>query len=208
MRHTIRHAGRRMAQLIAVLAVLTAQAPRRARGQTTIPPGKVLSGRLSFDGHATLGDFTGTTTAVTGEMSGGPTLGSVRGWVEAPVNTLTTGKRKRDADLNKAMESTRYPVLRYELDSITPDSGVATDTTVTLHGRFVIHGVTREADLSARVALGGGRARVWADTPLSLKAYHIRGLSRMLGVLKMHDDIQVHLDVIFGADPALPNGAE
>jgi hypothetical protein len=43
---------------------------------------------LSFEGRASVGDFTGTTTAVTGEMTGGPDLSAVRGWVEAPVTTL------------------------------------------------------------------------------------------------------------------------
>ena len=42
-------------------------------------------------------------------MTGGPTLADVRGFVEAPVNTLVTGNGKRDKDLNKSMESDKYP---------------------------------------------------------------------------------------------------
>jgi polyisoprenoid-binding protein YceI len=160
----------------------------------------VVAGTLSFDGHATVGDFTGTTSTLDGEMSGGSSLAVIRGWVEAPVRSLVTGKAKRDADLNKSMESERYPVIRYELDSLTPGPVSGDTVNVLLHGRFLIHGVTRDTDLPARVLLLHGTcARVWADTPLNLKHYGIGGLSRMLGVLKMHENIEVHIDVTFAS---------
>ena len=48
--------------------------------------------------------------------------------------------------------------------------------------------------------LGDG-IRVRGDTPLNLKAYKIGGLSKMLGMLKMQEDILVHLDLTFGSAP-------
>lgn len=166
--------------------------------QTPIASGTVLAGTLSFDGHATVGDFVGTTSTVTGELAGAPILSGVRGWVEAPVKTIVTGKGKRDADMNKSMESDKYPVIRYELDSITPGAAAQDTVAVTLHGRFIIHGVTRAADLPGRVVLGHEQSRVWANTPLNLKDYKIGGLSKALGLLKMHENIEVHIDVTFG----------
>lgn len=207
MRQTQWRARRRLARLLATVATLAALAPNQARGQAAIPSGKVSFGTLSFDGHATVGDFTGTTTVVSGEISGAPSLGAVRGWVESPVHTLTTGKGKRDADLNKSMESDKYPVLRYELDSVTAESVIGDSALVVLHGRFVIHGVTRRADLPARVLLTSGGAQVWADTPLNLKDYRIGRLSKMLGILKMHEQIEVHLHVVFAADTTVPAAA-
>jgi hypothetical protein len=44
-----------------------------------IPSMRLASGRLSFDGHASVGDFTGTTTTVTGEMTGGESLARCAG---------------------------------------------------------------------------------------------------------------------------------
>jgi polyisoprenoid-binding protein YceI len=208
MRYTIWRTTCGLARLPAMVGLLAGLTPGRAPGQAPIPAGRVLSGTLSFDGRATLGNFTGTTTTVSGEVSGGPRLESLRGWVEAPVNTLKTGKGKRDADLNKSMESDKYPVIRYELDSITPQSFVDGQGTVILHGQFMIHGVTRPADLPARVQLGSASARVRADTPLSLRKYHIGGLSKMLGVLRMEDEIEVHLDVAFDLTPAASTGPD
>ena len=194
----------KVAGLLVALGTVLGSAPTAA--QTPIPPGTVLAGTLSFDGHASMGNFTGTTSSVSGEMSGGPTLASISGWVEAPVKTLVTGKGKRDADLNKSMESDKYPVIRYELDSVLPGAVSGDTTAVMLHGRFVIHGVTRDADLPGQVILSGGAAQVRAGTPLNLKDYRIGGLSKMLGVLKMNEHIEVHVDVTFGlaAAPAAP----
>ena len=193
-------AGHALVLLLVAGALIQVLSPTRALGQAPILPGAVSSGTLSFDGHASLGDFTGTTTVVSGAISGGPTLASVRGWVEAPVRTLTTGKHKRDADLNKSMESDRFQNIRYELDSLTPKFAVGDTAIVILHGRFVIHGVTRETDLPARVLFWDGGARVWSDTPLNLTDYRIGGLSKLLGVLTMHEVIAVHIDVQFATD--------
>lgn len=165
---------------------LAAQVPP----SSSIPDGVVRQGTLSFDARATAGDFTGTTSKVTGEMKGGQ-LADVRGWVEAAVRTLTTGNGRRDRDLNKSMESEKYPVIRFEL------SGVSADTA--LHGRFIIHGVTREVTIPASVAFESTGLRVRGTTPLNLKDFKIGGLSKALGMLKMHPEIVVHFDLVFAA---------
>src|SRR6267142_6924379 len=95
---------------LAVMLALMLLAAGAAAQQSPIASGTVKEGRLSFDGRATAGDFTGVTTTVTGAMEGGPELAGVRGWVEAPVATLKTGNDRRDRDLNKSMESGKYPV--------------------------------------------------------------------------------------------------
>lgn len=188
-----------------VLALIACAGASPLLAQEPVASGAVVAGTLSFDGHATVGDFVGTTSTVSGELVGAASLARVRGWVEAPVKTIVTGKGKRDADLNKSMESDQYPVIRYELDSITPGATTADTIAVTLHGRFVIHGVTRPADLAGKVQLGARQSRVWANTPMNLKDYRIGGLSKALGLLKMHENIEVHVDVTFGHATAPPS---
>lgn len=165
--------------------------------QLAIPAGSVREGILSFDGRATAGAFTGTTRTVTGEMTGGAGLSDVRGWVEAPVNTLKTGNARRDRDLNKSMESEKYPTIRFELTGVTATQPPSDSMPVTLRGRFIIHGVTREASLPADVTLGPDGVRVRGTTPLNLKDYEIGGLTKMLGTLKMHEEIVIHVDLVF-----------
>ncbi len=171
----------------------------------------MLSGTLSFDGRATLGDFVGTTDSVRGGMTGGAGLAEVRGYVEARVVTLVTGKGKRDRDLNKSMESDKYPLIRFDLDR-TEVVSVGPDTArVLLHGRLAIHGVVREVALAARLRFEADRViALESDFPLNLKDHNIGGLSKMLGLLKMHPEIVVHVRLRFG--PSLtgavgPDGA-
>jgi polyisoprenoid-binding protein YceI len=174
----------------------TPEAVAQMRGP--IPDGQVTSGMLSFDGHATMGDFTGTTRTVTGQLTGAPNIGSVRGWVEAPVQSLKTGDRKRDKDLNKSMESSEYPSLRFDLNRITATGSAGDSMPVSLYGTLNIHGVTRRLELPGTIEFKGASARVRSDFPLNLKDYGIGGLSKMLGMLKMHENIEVHVDVLFG----------
>jgi polyisoprenoid-binding protein YceI len=184
----------------AVLLLSLAGTPLGAQAPVgrTIPDGTVRQGMLSFDGRATAGDFSGTTTSVTGEMHGGK-LSEVRGWVEAPVRTLGTGNQRRDRDLNKSMESDKYPTIRFELAGVAAPETPGDSVNLVLHGRFIIHGVTREATVPASVAFRPEGIRVRGATPLNLKDYKIGGLSKALGMLKMDEKILVHVDLMFGA---------
>jgi polyisoprenoid-binding protein YceI len=174
-------------------APLAAQAP----AGRVVPSGRLREGTLSFDGRATPGAFTGTTTTVTGEMQGGE-LREVRGWVEAPVRALVTGNQRRDRDLNKSMESEKYPVIRFELTGVAGPESAADSLDLELHGRFTIHGVTHEATIPASVVLSADAVHVRGETPLNLKDYNIGGLTKMLGMLKMDENIVVHVDLLFG----------
>ena len=175
-----------------------------ASAQRAIADGTVREGILSFDGRATAGNFTGATTTVSGKMTGGDGLSTVRGWVEAPVKSLKTGNNRRDRDLNKSMESEKYPTIRFELTGVTAPEPPSDSLPVTLQGRFIIHGVTRETSVPAHVTFGPDGVRVRGTTPLNLKDYEIGGLTKMLGMLKMHEEIVVYVDLVFGpaAKPA------
>jgi len=187
----------RLASMVSILVVSwAAVVPAQTAPTQPIPAGKAVEGTLSFDGRANVGDFTGTTNTLSGEMRGGPDLSAVRGWVEAPVATLKTGKDRRDRDLLKSMETDKYPTMRFDLDSVAA-AAAGDSVTLTLRGRLTIHGVERAVDLPASVVLRGGRARVRSEFPLNLKDYKIGGLSKMMGMLRMYEDIKVHVDVTF-----------
>lgn len=185
---------------ILVCAALTgAMQPRGLAAQSTgaIPSMRLASGVLSFDGHATVGDFTGTTKTVTGEMTGGETLALVRGWVEAPVKTLDTDNGKRDKDLNKSMESDKYPTMRFDLTGVVPHAQSADTVAADLQGKLMLHGVTHDVTLPGKVWVAGDGLRLRSDFPLDLGDYEIGGLSKMLGVLRMEENIEVHVDLTF-----------
>jgi polyisoprenoid-binding protein YceI len=181
----------------AVLAGLLLSVPATAQAQRAMVDGQLRQGTLSFDGSATTGDFVGTTTTMTGQMTGGSDVAAVRGWVEAPVNTLKTGNGRRDRDLNKSMETDKFPTMRFDLASVTPGVSRGDTTAVTLGGTFTIHGVKRDVTMPATVVFQAGAVHLRSTFPLNLTDYQIGGLSKMLGILKMDPDIVVHVDLLF-----------
>jgi polyisoprenoid-binding protein YceI len=170
-------------------AVLAAQA---------IPTLPSVSGTLAFDGSATLGDFTGTTSMLAGRLDGASSLPGVRGWLEASARSLHTGNGKRDRDMLKSLEVDRYPTMRFDLDAVAVGDTDGDSIPVTLRGRFTIHGVTRSHAVSGWAWLRPGRVRFRGRTPLNVKNYAIGGLTKVLGLLRMDPDIVVRVDVTFG----------
>ena len=183
--------------MLGVVAGIVAAGPAVAQLEGPLPAARVSAGTLSFDGHASVGDFTGTTHEVSGQMSAAAGLAEVRGWVAAPVRSLETGNKRRDRDLNKSMESDKYPTIRFELTGVTPGGGSADSAAATLAGRMVIHGVTREVTLPAVVQATPEGLRVRTEFPLDLKDYEIGGLTKMLGMLRMDEKIEVRVDLTF-----------
>ena len=159
--------------------------------------GRLSHGTLAFDGHGTLGDFTGTTTTLSGALLSAPTLALTRGWVEAPAKSLVTGNGKRDRDMGGSLEVERFPVLRFDLDSVTTGEAQGDSTAVTLHGRFTIHGKTLGDTISGWLWRTGGGTRFRGRTPMDVRRYDIGGLSKMLGLLKMNPKLIVRMDVEF-----------
>jgi polyisoprenoid-binding protein YceI len=195
--HKVRKYGLAAARLLTLAALLLGQPLDASAQQPPVRPGRVSAGTLSFDGHGTPGDFVGQTSSVTGEMTGGGNLAAVRGWVEAPVKTLLTGNDRRDRDLAKSLEADKYPKLRFDLRGVTTRPGTPDSIPVTLEGALAIHGVTRDVSLPGYLRSEGDRLRVRTDFPLNLKDYRIGGLSKALGLLKMDEHIEVHVDVTF-----------
>ncbi len=193
----------RASPFVVLLALMLTTFGGVAEAQRAVAAGRIAAGTLSFDGRSTVGDFTGTTAEVMGEMSGGADVTEVRGWVEAPVRSLVTGNRKRDKDLNKSLESEKYPTIRFDLTGVRPGEVRGDTARVTLLGRFRIHGVEHADSMPATVVLAPDGARVRARTTLNLKDYAIGGLSKGLGMLKVQEVIVVRLDLSFTAAPVL-----
>jgi polyisoprenoid-binding protein YceI len=193
--------------LIAAAPPLASRVPPPASRVEMWPaPNAVLqSGTLSFTGHSTVGDFVGTTTAVSGGVTGNAELANARGWVEAPITTLSTGNRLRDRDLRATMDVANYPTMRFDLAGVTVGSPAASDTvTGALRGALTIHGVTRDVAILATLIATGDTIEVSGAFPIDLADYKVGGLTRFFGTLRVQRKIEVRFHVRFEATPHTP----
>jgi polyisoprenoid-binding protein YceI len=186
--------SRQIISRLTVTALVASAAGARGQAVPASPIAIVQSGTLSFSGHATVGDFTGSTTTITGAVTG--QLSDAGGWVEAPVATLVTGNDHRDRDLRASMEVDKYPTMRFTLARTAYDPATSA-TPIVLHGALTIHGVTRDVDLPATAERIKDTIHITAGFPLDLRDYHIGGLTKMLGILRMDPHIEVHVDLRF-----------
>jgi len=174
--------------------------PAAARAQRSVPDAVLQSGTLSFTGHATVGDFVGSTTRVSGALIGGGEYSTTHGWVDATVSTLLTGNERRDRDLRASMEVNRYPTMHFDLTGatfVTSSFGSPDSTAMVLHGALSIHGVMHAVDLPATIVRRADTTRVASTFPLDLNDYAIGGLTKMFGLLRMQREIEVRVDLRF-----------
>jgi len=158
---------------------------------------RLVSGALSFDGHATTGAFTGESSQVTGALSVESDLRVTHGWVELEAASLRTGNALRDRDMRASLETKKYPTIRLDVDAAEVPDGlrrgaVRDPINGYVTGRLTIHGITRARRLPISVSSVGDTLRVRSAFDVDLRDFAIGGLSKMLGLLKMEPVIQVH----------------
>jgi polyisoprenoid-binding protein YceI len=187
----------RLLVALIVATLFTAVAPVSAQ---VVPDAPLAHGTLAFDGKGTLGGFTGVTTTLTGQLIGANTLSGARGWVEAPAKSLSTNNGHRDNDMAGSLELAKYPIIRFDLDSVAPGEQHGDSTAVTLSGWFTIHGQKRAARVPGWAWPTARSVRFRGALPMNVKDYGVGGLSKMFGVLKMNEMITVRIDVAFGGE--------
>lgn len=120
-----------------------------------------------------------------GRLVPGP---SARGWIEADVSQLKTGKKLEDIALSKQINAKRYPTVRYEVRSV--DGG---PETFKLNGAFTFHGVTQEFMEKARASVDGGKLRVEAEHTFDIRDFGVKPFKILSMSIKPEVRLVVHL---------------
>lgn len=185
--------------LAALLATMCLSAELRAQPRT-LP---LTAGEATFTARATLGDFTGRTTALRGEARGTTEPWSASGWVEVSLDSLRTGNGMRDGHMRDALETATYATARFTLDSLRPDPSVTDGEGqgARLFGQFTVHGVSQSLATSGVVE--SRPDGVWTITtafPVSLADHGItKGLSRAFGTIKVGPVVTVRVRAEFAS---------
>lgn len=166
--------------------------------------------RVQFISDAPLETITGINNHVTGSIEVDPNdLSSVRGTVNVRVASMRTGIDLRDEHLRSAnwLDAEAHPNATFEITRIEGARRLEPNasTRVRLHGRFSIHGVTREIVANAQVRLipvtdqmrenhvSGDTIRAQASFTVRLTDYNV---SIPLPVrLKVSNEIRVNVTI-------------
>ena len=184
--------------LLGILLFVLLLVPTGAAGEPksyTVVAGK---SRVTFDATYPLGDFSGVTEAVTGQLRLDPAnipLG-VAGSVSADPSRLKTGNDGRDRDLRKTLETDRYGEIRFSADAVTssfPSLAEHTDVILRISGVLRIRGVERRTTWTARARLEGKMIWVRGETDLKLTDFGITPPKRFF--LAVGDGVRAGFDL-------------
>ncbi len=195
--------------LTSLTAALALAAPAAAQPRTfTIRDDG--GSRIQFVSDAPLETITGVSSHVTGEVAFDPAdLSSARGTVRVRVASLRTGIDLRDEHLRGDgwLGAQRFPDATLEVTRVEGAQSLSPNhpTTARVHGRFTLHGVTREVVSEATVRLIPfseelRAARVDGDVLRVQASFRVRltdhGVSIPLPVrLKVANEIEVNVNL-------------
>jgi polyisoprenoid-binding protein YceI len=199
--------------------------PRLARPQqVAAPPAVPLAAarfaldsagtHIGFEADATLGRFSGRATRFAGWADVSDTLNfaGTRGHVEIEVASFRTGNGMRDGHLRGDLQADRHPRIVFETTDVQPADVATIDSMlagivafsdsipalrVFITGQLTVRDSTREFRIPARVRLAGDTIRVRGRLATRFTELGMKPPSRMLGTVKVKDDIALLFDALF-----------
>ncbi len=155
--------------------------------------------RVSFIGHSTLHDFTGTATTCSGRMIFDPDQDSFTGQAEVivPVDRLDTGIAARDRAMRAMFDAEDYPDIRFALLKLTrlPDAGATSleGRRYRLEGFLKVRAVEQPVTFEAVARITPEELEVSGEVPLTTTLFDLKPPS-VLGVIRVRKDILVRFD--------------
>ena len=159
------------------------------------------SGVLSAFGHnptIAVHDFAGEVQSMPDEVQGA----SLR--LVAKAESLETVDDISDKDRREiqrqmheeVLESSQYPEIVYECNSILGNRIRDGQYAVALNGELTLHGVTRGQTIMARGVLTDDTLRAFGDFSLLQTDYDIKLVSALGGALRVKDELKVSFDIV------------
>lgn len=164
--------------------------------------------RLWFDGGSTVRAYTCEATTLDGAVvaldGAAARVAALEGAVETvtiriDVAALECGNGTMNDHMRKALEADKHPriefrVTGYDVAETGPGAG-----TIEMRGALTITGTTRDVTIQADVEeRADGTLAVRGSKTIDMTEYGVRPPRLMLGTLKVHDEVEVHFDMVLG----------
>lgn len=158
---------------------------------------------VTFQADSTVGAFSGSTDQVSGEITSTitaweqETFPPIAATVIIDAETLDTGIRLRNKDMQGVMEVGKYPQIIYYLETVKqtarhPDEERFVYDTV---GRLQIHGIARTIYMIVEVIRQGAEIRITGETSLRMTSYGITPPSRFF-FIRVKDTVTVQFQLV------------
>jgi polyisoprenoid-binding protein YceI len=179
--------------LLLVLSVATSAATQPKA--YTVAAGR---SQVTFEATYPLGNFTGTTEKVTGELRINPdnVTQGITGHVTINPGDLKTGLEGRDRDLKKALEADTYPEIRFKVQDVRasfPSLAERADITLQIGGMMLIRGVERVMPWTGRARIEDGMIWVRGETELRMTDFGITPPRKLF--LAVGNSVRVSFDL-------------
>ena len=150
--------------------------------------------RVWIEGTSTVNSFTCESESVEGS---GLLSGSRTAAVEVRVDTLDCGNSRMNKDLRKALQAKEYPIIRFDVSRVDAEDIGSETFGIQTTGSIAIAGVTQPFDLSLEgIREPSGAIRITGSTALKLSSFGIEPPTAMLGLVKVHDRVVIHFDLV------------
>ncbi|NBC18616.1 MAG: YceI family protein [Bacteroidetes bacterium] len=115
-----------------------------------------------------------------------------------PVHALDCGKDRMNEDLYEAIGASEHPTIRYRLDEADLLERVGEDTyRLRTRGWLSLAGEERPIEMTVvGKRIGDGQYAVQGSKTLLMSDFGIDPPSALLGLIKAHDRIEVHFDLV------------
>lgn len=148
--------------------------------------------RMSFKLSSTLHDVEGQVEQFQGSIDG------ARGRAELAISSMTTQNRMRDKKMYQMFESSVYPAIIYEFELPADVSQLKSDEEVAIQGTLIMHGVSYDYPITARVERASDGIHLIGQRTVLLSDFQLKPPG-VLGVIKVADEVEVQFDVFVSA---------
>lgn len=169
-------------------------------------PRHEVTGTLRVDGGSTVRSWSCDATSLEARVTGNPgaplTLADVAGAVRTVELDIPTARLDCDNDtmndhMWNALESGRHPQIRFRMQSYSAVPSNSGTARLELRGTLQMLGNDHPVTLVAEATEAeGGALRVTGVHELNMTQWGVRPPRLMLGTLRVHENVQVHFDLV------------
>lgn len=158
-----------------------------------------------IEGRSTVNQFTCTATRLAGQGMV-EADGTIIGQLIVPVRGFDCGRAAMNRDLQEALQADRFPEIRFEPERVEMLEQPAADSgRLDVAGALTIAGTTRRVRLTVTgQLLPSGRAHLTGSLPLKLTDFNVKPPTALLGLIRVHDRIAVHFELVVQPVSAQP----